>query len=325
MKLWKSVCFAAFGGMMLASPAMPAEKIVIAFAGQENLETDAEYVFINSFSQSLKKHGIETQVHPSNSLGKETDRFDQTSQGLINVNVGNVGMLFKASEFASTLFLPFLFSDDAQFDDVLARSGAYDKINEEAAPLGIKVAGVAMRGGSLGLFNIDHPVTKFEDVKSLRLRAQNGDQVKFFEAWGAKATIVSWAETPNALQTGVAQGHYNPPSTVVAAGQVELLKYFTPLDGGPVPRVIFLSSDWYDSLDDETRGYVDQAIEDGIAANRKWAAAKVAEFEQIITDGGIKITPLEAGEREKFVEATKAVWPEIADPDDIAFIEKYMN
>ncbi len=325
MKLWKSVCFAAFGGMMLASPAMPAEKIVIAFAGQENLETDAEYVFINSFSQSLKKHGIETQVHPSNSLGKETDRFDQTSQGLINVNVGNVGMLFKASEFASTLFLPFLFSDDAQFDDVLARSGAYDKINEEAAPLGIKVAGVAMRGGSLGLFNIDHPVTKFEDVKSLRLRAQNGDQVKFFEAWGAKATIVSWDETPNALQTGVAQGHYNPPSTVVAAGQVELLKYFTPLDGGPVPRVIFLSSDWYDSLDDETRGYVDQAIEDGIAANRKWAAAKVAEFEQIITDGGIKITPLEAGEREKFVEATKAVWPEIADPDDIAFIEKYMN
>lgn len=325
MKLWKSVCFAALGGMMLATPAMAAQKVVVAFSGQENLDTDAEYVFINGFAESLKKHGIETEIHPSNSLGKEADRFDQVSQGLIDVNIGNIGVLFKASEFASSLFLPFLFSDDAQFDDVMARSGAYDKINEEAAPLGVKVAGVAMRGGSLGLFNIDHPVTTFDDIKSLRLRAQNGDQVKFFEAWGAKATIVSWAETPNALQTGVAQGHYNPPSTVVAAGQVDLLKYFTPLKGGPVPRVIFLSSDWYDSLDDETRGYVDQAIKDGIAVNREWAAAKVAEFEKIITDGGIEITPLEPGEREKFVAASKVVWPEIARPEDLAFIEKYMN
>lgn len=325
MKKFKALCYAAVGSLVLSINAYAAEPVVIAFAGQENLQTDAEYVFINAFSESLKKHGIETSIHPSNSMGKEADRFDQVSQGLINVNIGNVGSLFKASEFSRTLFLPFLFSGDQQFDDVIAKSGALDKVNEEASVLGLRVAGFAMRGGTLGLFNISHPVTTIDDVKSLRLRAQNGDQVKVFEAWGAKATIVSWSETPAALQTGVAEGHLNPPSTVVAAGQVDLLNYFTPLDAGPVPKVVFLSEDWYASLDNETKGFVDQAVRDGVEENRKWANKQIPTFEKMIVDGGIEITPLKAGEREKFVAATKSVWADAAAPENIAFIEEYMK
>ncbi|SHM76380.1 TRAP transporter substrate-binding protein [Roseibium suaedae] len=311
--------------MALTGSAYAMDPVVIAFAGNEDLKNDAEFVFINGFAESLAKHGVEVEIHPADSMGKESDRLDQTSQGLIAVNVGNGGSLFKVSDTARGLFLLFLMSDEADFDKNVDQSGIMAKINEEAASHGVRIAGFPMRGGTLGLFNNEKPVTKLEDVKDMRLRAQNGDQLKFFEAWGARPTVVSWAETPNALQTGVAVGHLNPPSTVVAAGQVDLLKYFTPMDAGPVPKVTMFSDDWYQSLSDEEKGWVDQATADGIAANRAWAKEQTAYFEKVIIDGGIQITPLEEGEREKFVEATKAVWAQTVPQETIDLIKPSSN
>ncbi|MEQ5868296.1 TRAP transporter substrate-binding protein [Sagittula sp. NFXS13] len=310
---------------LTGTTAVAMDDVIVAFAGTEDLQNDAEYVFIHAFAESLAEHGVNVTVHPSNTLGKESDRFDQTSQGLIAVNIANGGSLMKASKWASTLFLPFLTSDEASFDRVVEESAALDRINDEASRLGIKVAGFAMRGGSLGLFNTEKPVTTLEDVADMRLRAQNGDQVTFMSEWGAKPTVVSWAETPNALQTGVAVGHFNPPSTVVAAGQVELLDYFTPLEAGPVPKVIMLSDDWYSFLNEEEQGWVDDAIATGIAVNREWAQEQVPYFEQTIQDGGIEITPLAEGERAKFAEASRSVWNQIVSQEDVDYISQFTN
>lgn len=321
----KMLLAATVSVLAFASSAQAMDDVVVAFAGTEDLERDAEYVFIKAFADSLAEHDVATVVHPADSMGKESERFDQTSQGLISVNLANGGTLFKATDFARVLFLPFLFDSETQFDSALAQSGAFDRMNEDAESLGVRIAGFAMRGGSLGLFNNEKPVRSVADVAGMRLRAQNGDQVKYMEAWGARPTVVSWAETPNALQTGVAVGHFNPPSTVVAAGQVELLKYFTPMDAGVVPKVVMLSSDWYDYLTEEEQGWVDEAVAAGVAANRVWAAGKATEFEQIIQDGGIEITPLLDGEREKFVETTKASWPDMADQADIDVLTPFLN
>lgn len=321
----KTILLAASVSLMALTSAQAMDDVVIAFAGTEDLKNDAEYVFIHAFAESLKEHDVNSVVHPSNTMGKETDRFDQVSQGLLNVNIGNAGMLFKASDFSRVLFLPFLTSGEEEFDKVVEASGALDKINEEASTLGIRIVGFPMRGGSLGLFNTEKPVTTIADVKDMRLRAQNGDQLTVFESWGAKPTVVSWAETPNALQTGVAVGHFNPPSTVVAAGQVELLDYFTPLNAGPVPKVVMISDDWYATLSEEEQGWVNEAVAEGIAANREWAAKQAAYFEQVIQDGGIKITLLEDGERDIFVAATKSVWKEIVPQENIDFVSGYLD
>lgn len=316
----RTLLAASLSVMALTAPAMAMDEVVIAFAGAEDLEKDAEYVFIKAFVDSLAAHGVESVVHPAGTMGKESERFDQTSQGLIAVNIANGGTLYKTSEFSRVIFLPFLFENDAQFDAALENSGALDRINEEAENLGVRIAGFAMRGGSLGLFNTEKPVTTMADVAGMRLRAQNGDQVKYMVAWGATPTVVSWAETPNALQTGVAVGHFNPPSTVVAAGQVDLLKYFTPMDAGVVPKVVMVSADWYDYLTEEEQGWVDEAVKAGVAANRAWALEKAPYFEQVIAEGGIEISPLKEGERAKFVEATKAIWPEMASQESIDLI-----
>ena len=50
------------------------------------------------------------------------------------------------------------------------------------------------------------------------MRALDELQIQTFEQWGAKGTIVSWSEVPNALQTGVAEGYLNPPFVPLVFG-----------------------------------------------------------------------------------------------------------
>ena len=91
------------------------------------------------------------------------------------------------------------------------------------------------------------------------------------------------------------------------------------------PKVIMLSDDWYSMLSDEERTWVDDAVAHGVAVNRAWAVEQAPYFEQVIVDGGIEITPLEEGERAKFVEASRAVWDQIVPAEDAAFIAKFAD
>nr|WP_321524560.1 TRAP transporter substrate-binding protein [uncultured Cohaesibacter sp.] len=315
--LLASVALSAF----LAGPSLAMDPINIAFAGPEDASVDGEYVFAKTFKDTIAEHGVDVTIHPNGTLGKEDERLDQTSQGLIEIDLGSPTMLFKMSKSAPSLYLPFLFQSEKQWDDVIAKSGILEKINEDAANYGARVPGFNMRGGLVGIFTTDIPVTKMSDLKGVRLRAQNGDQIKFFESWGAKGTVVSFAEVPNALQTGVAQGYFNPPSSAIKARHTDLLKEFTPLDALPVARVIIMSKDWYDGLTDEERGWVDEAYDKAIAANRAWSAEYGAAAIDQLADLGVSVNPLEPGEREKFVKAVTAIWPEIGDKDVIEKVQ----
>ncbi|MEZ5676272.1 MAG: hypothetical protein R3D81_13935 [Thalassovita sp.] len=102
MNKLKTLMAATASVLAFASAAQAMDDVVIAFAGTEDPVRDAEYVFIEAFANSLAEHGVQSVIHPANSLGKESERFDQVSQGLINVNVANGGTLFKASEFRTS-------------------------------------------------------------------------------------------------------------------------------------------------------------------------------------------------------------------------------
>ncbi|WP_460274439.1 TRAP transporter substrate-binding protein [Celeribacter sp. ULVN23_4] len=309
----------------LTAPAFAMDPVNLAFAGPEDAKVDGEYVFAAAFRDSLAAHDVDVVINPNDTMGKEDERLDQVSTGLIEVNLGNPAMLFKVSPISSALYLPFMFDSEAQMDDVVAESGILDQINEQTTDYGVMIPGFNMRGGLVGVFTTDIPVTKMSDLKGVRLRAQNGEQIKFFESWGAKGTVVSFAEVPNALQTGVAQGYFNPASTAIKARHTDMLKDFVPLDAMPVARVIMLSADWYDGLSNEEQGWVDAAVKDGIAANRAWSASYGAMLIDDLSDLGVTVTTLEPGERDKFVDASKAVWDKAADPEIIQELEGYLK
>ena len=141
-----------------------------------------------------------------------------------------------------------------------------------------------------------------------------------FEAWGTKGTVVSWAEVANALQTGVADGYFNPPASALLYGHTAILKHFTPLDSGVSARVALLSEDWYSGLDDKDKSVVDEAVAKGIAANRKWTEEWSKNALNMLKGEGVTITELEPGERDLFVQASQAIWEDIVSKDDLEIL-----
>ncbi|MBO6826484.1 MAG: TRAP transporter substrate-binding protein [Sneathiella sp.] len=312
-------------GIILAvGIALPAhaEKITIALSGAEDAEKNGEFVFARAFADHLNTHGMETVFHPSNSLGKENERFDQTSQGLLHVNFADPALMFKLAPMIKGIYLPFLYRDNNHFDEVVAKSDMIGLINSDLTRHGVRLVAFPFRGGQAGVFNTQHEVTTFDGMSDLRVRAKDKLQLALFNAWGAKATIVDWSEVANALQTGVADGYVNPPAAAILFGHTGILKHFTPMNIGPSARSLILSEDWYAALADDERQIVDDAIQKGHEANRLWTAKWMQDAELLLGSKGVLISPLEKGERVKFVNASKPLWPMIVGEENMRILEK---
>ena len=197
------------------------------------------------------------------------------------------------------------------------QSDLLDQMNAPLIRNGVRLVGFAYIGMPNGIHNRRHAVTKMEDLSSLRLRALNAEQLAYIEALGASGTIVAWAEVANAIQTGIADGYINPPSSAIRTGHTEFLRHFTQFAVTPSTRIVLMSQKWYDMLSADEQAQIDAAIDAGIAANRAW----IEDWSTIVTerhiDAGVIISELEEGEREKMVEATRPTWDDVMEADHL--------
>ncbi|HAR51766.1 MAG TPA: C4-dicarboxylate ABC transporter substrate-binding protein, partial [Roseovarius nubinhibens] len=155
-------------------------------------------------------------------------------------------------------------------------------------------------------------------MAELRFRALNPEQIKLQEAIGSSGTVIAWAEVANAIQTGVADGYFNPPSSAIRNGHTSFLKYYTPADLWPSSRAIVISEDWYQTLSDEEKTQIDAAVDAGLAANRDWVAEWSTSVTEKQVELGVTITPLAEGERDKIIAVAKPLWSETLTAEQLA-------
>lgn len=298
----------AASALALVAAAAQATEVKVAFNGADDPKTNAEAAFVHGFADALEGTGFDVKAFPTDTLGSEKERYDQVSQGLIEVDLAALSTTFGQSPFAKGIQLPFFFESRDELDAVVAKTDVMDKVNEPLLDNGVRMVGLNYIGMDIGIHNTKHPVAKVSDLADLRFRALNTEQLALQEALGTTGTIISWSEVANALQTGVADGYFNPPNSAIRTGHTEFLKHFTPVDLTPSTRVVLISEDWYASLSDEEKGQIDGAIEAGLKANRDWVDAWSGEVRAKHEAAGVTITELEPGEREKMAELARATW-----------------
>ncbi|GAA5075348.1 TRAP transporter substrate-binding protein [Roseibacterium beibuensis] len=317
----KHLVMTTLAGLLVAAPAFAID-VKIALNGANDPETNAEAAFIEGFSEALDGTEFTVSVFPSNTLGSERERFDQIAQGLLEVNLATASTPYGMSPMMRGVALPFMFESADEFDAVMAQTDLLPMMNEPLLPNGIRLAGFNYIGMPIGIHNTSVPVTTMEDLQGLRLRALNAEQLAYIQALGASGTVVSWAEVPNAIQTGVADGYLNPPNSAIRTGHTEFLRHFTQASIAPSTRIILVSEDWYGALSDEEQAQIDAAIEAGITANREWIENWSGIVEQRHVDAGVTLSTLEEGEREDMVAATRPTWDDVMEPDHLqAFID----
>lgn len=297
---WK-LAAAVAAGLLLASPA--AAQIKVALDSPPDLEGSGSYVWAHAFVEHLNANGLKAEEYQRGALGGDDELFDQVSQGLLEVSMSPLSITGSLDSTIFGLRLPYFFEDMEEVDRALYQGGMLAKINEGTTSKGVRVLAVNTVGQGSGIFNSKKPVEKVEDMAGLRMRALDESQIELFKAWGSTGTIVSWAEVPNALQSGVADGYLNPPVVPLLFGHTDFLKFFTDAEVSPSLRITIVSEDWYQGLSEADRKVVDAATEAANKANRDWLA-KQASVYQKLEDAGVKVTKLSPEARAGFLAAS---------------------
>ncbi|MEZ5751730.1 MAG: TRAP transporter substrate-binding protein [Paracoccaceae bacterium] len=313
--------------LLAASLALPAsaQTIRIAMNGAEDLETNGEYAFVLGFEEVAEAGGFDVQVFPSDGLGNEEERFSQTTQGLIQVNLGAATAPASMSPLLRMTILPFLFTDTDEFDAVMAETDLMDHLNAPLIDNGLRIVGFNVRGLDAGFFNTSTPIATVEDLQGLRMRALNRGQVAFFDALGVSSTIVDWSEVSNALQTGVVDGYVNPPNSALRTGHTEYLKHYTPAALAPSFRAVMVSEDWYAGLSDAERTTIDSAIAAGLQANRDWLPTWAAQVDARFAEAGVTVTELQPGERDRLVAMSTPIHAQLLGEEGMTLVMGALN
>ncbi|SEO17637.1 TRAP-type C4-dicarboxylate transport system, substrate-binding protein [Salinihabitans flavidus] len=296
-----------FGAAMLAAsvafaPAVSAQ-VKIALDSPPDLDGSGSYVWAHAFAEYLNENGMEAEEYQRGALGGDDELFDQVSQGLLEVSMSPLNIVGSLDKLIYGLRLPYFFRDMEQVDRALNEGGMLAQINEATTPEGVRVLAVNTVGQSSGIFNTKRPVRSVSDMEGLRMRALDESQIELYEAWGAAGTIVSWAEVPNALQTGVADGYMNPAFVPLLFGHTDFLKHFTDARVTPSLRITIASEDWYQGLSDDERATVDAAVAAATEANREWLGTQDAVMDKL-EEAGVEVVRLDQEARQEFLEAS---------------------
>lgn len=306
---------ALFSGVLLMANSAVAE-VKIALDTKPDLSTSGSYNWVQGFSSALTAAGLSVREMPRGSVGKEAEKFDQISTGLLEISLSDVRSIAQVVPFIYGVRLPYLFDDSKHLQRVLEQGKIFDKINIDLAKQDAVLLALVPLGPSSGIITSKAVVRKPSDMSALRMRALDDAQIAMYKAWGSTGTVVPWGEVPAALQTGVVDGYLNSPFVPIMFGQTDIVKNFSDA-GVIVPmRAVLASKLWYDGLTVDHRKVVDIAVEQGNKANQQWLDAVSESSLTALEDAGVTVQRLTSDERDVFRQLSKAVYDSGLMPKD---------
>lgn len=302
---------------MLGWAAAADAQVSISLDSPPDPEGSGSYVWAQAFAAHMDAHGMATQVFQRGALGGDDEVFDQVSQGLLEVGMSPLNIVASIDTLIFGLRLPYFFATMEEVDAALLDGGMLERINAALTTAGVRVLDVTVVGAATGIFNTRRPVNTMADMAGLRMRALDESQIALYGSWGATGTIVNWAEVPNALQTGVADGYLNPAFVPLLFGHTEFIRHFTDAAIAPSLRIAIASEDWYQGLSEADRATVDAAVLAARAANRDWLPTQAGVLDQL-REAGVAVVELDDEARAEFLEASMTTYDQIVTPEQKA-------
>lgn len=306
--------------------AMEPRATKIGMATPADAVDNGIYVWIKTFSDSLKESGMDIQIYPNGILGGDKERIEQMALDLLEVNVTNPDEISRLSPTFYGIAPPFMFESYPHMDRFLEDSPFLAEVNQQLAPHGLRIIDFAYTGAMVGLLTRDIPVRNLTELQSIRLRFLSAPDLKLFAAWNVRGVQVSWSEVAHALATGMVDGYLNPPAVATMFGHGSVLDYFTDLRMGPSARLIVASTAWYENLTRNEQQAFQVASSKARAANREWNSVYIAKERAALEKVGIEwIIPTEAARSEWAEHTVDFMSPKWEDPEKTALVRKWIN
>ena len=268
---------------------------------------------------------IKINFHTDSTLASETEQYD-----LIKSN--EIQICYFADSFGSQLgstydpaVIPYLFTDIADVE----------KMYE--SDLGKTIMQVALEKGNvhfLGtnrrsprLLTCNKEISDPSMLKGVKLRVPEIQPwVTVWNSMGASCTVVAWAETYSALQTGVVDGQENPIDNIYANKIYEVNKFIMNTEHMNTLNKWFINNDCWEAMDPADQAILQEAFDEAAA----WANGALAELteqykSEILADGSVKWVEVD---KLAFQQAGAAGIEEVKagmQPETQAYIDSYMG
>lgn len=262
-------------------------------------------------------------VFHSRQLGEEKETLEQTRAGAIDLNRTNVALIGTMVPSVNVLAMPFLFRSLEHLQHVLDGPIGNEILNSFEAHGFVGLA--FYDSGARSIYNSIRPVRSLDDLKGLRLRVQQSEQMSdMVRALGAQPVEMPYGQVLTGLANRLIDGAENNWPSFVTTGHYKYAGYYTLTRHTVSPDVLVMSQKAWAGLSPEDQTIFREAAQRSSAYMReRWReleehSRKQAELAgvKIVTD--IDRKPLEAAMAGIYAKAER-------DPAKSALIERIRN
>jgi tripartite ATP-independent transporter DctP family solute receptor len=252
----------------------------------------------------LSSGTMDLKIYPNQQLGSERECLELLQIGSLDVTKVSTGVLENFSPNMKVFGLPYLFRDKAHSFKVLDGEIGKKLLDETLA---FRIKGLAYYdAGSRSFYTKNKPIYTPADLEGLKVRVMESvTAMKMVESMGGSPTPISWGELYTSLQQEVVDGAENNPPSFYLSKQFEVCKYYTLDEHTTLPDVLVCGSYFWDTLNEEQKKWMQEAVDISVRYQRTlWAASEAHSLEQLEKSGVQIIYP----DKSAFAQLVKPVY-----------------
>jgi tripartite ATP-independent transporter DctP family solute receptor len=281
---------ALLGATALAATAFAADARELTLGMQDN-EASNVYAGAQEFASRLEDLSggeFTVNIFPSSTLGDFKAMVAQLQAGELDMVItGYPDMSYTIPEL-NLIGAPYVATSFENLEEIIAGPWGQE-MAAEFEEQGVHLLDVWYYGTRHTTSN--RPIESIEDMAGLRLRTPNVPfLIAYAENVGATPAPVAFAEVYLALQTNQVDAQENPLPTIEAQKFYEVQSHVALTGHFVASAAVQISNDLWQSLSDEERGWIQEAVEAGGDVNDE--ATRQAEEELIATfeERGLTVT-----------------------------------
>jgi len=285
------------------------DKVVLRLASvlpAEHPTSQAMEFFKNRLGE-ISNGKIEVQLFLNSQLGNATETIEFCQAGNIEMTGASVAPLTQFVPELNALSMPFIFRNSRHAYRVV--DGPVGKLFAEKLRT-INLHTVCFFDAeSRNIMTKKGPITRPKDLRGMKIRVMSAPlMIDTVNALGASAIPMSQGEVYTALQTGVLDGWENNPPTTLTFKMYETgCIYYARTEHLMVPDLVLINKKLYDSLNEQMRGYINQAARETTEKQRELWTKGVKEAEDKLEKAGMKFNDVE---KELFSKRVEKIYEE---------------
>ena len=318
------VCFSSLLVYQITSQASDSEQnkktIILAHGMHVSHPVSIAMDSLARYAEQYSDGQLKIEVYPSSQLGSERELLEQVQFGMVGITKVSGAKLENIVPAIRVFSLPYLFRDDNHLEKVLWGEVGNALLKEGEK---YKLKGLAYYdAGERSFYTKDRPILHPDDLSGLKVRVQPSvSAMQLINTLSGSPTPLAYSELYTAFQGGIVDGAENNPPSFYSSRHYEVTNYYVLDEHTAVPDILVINTDLWNSLSDRQKKWLNQAVEQSVADQRKlWQQAEQEALREVKKAGIEVIKP----DKEPFRKKVQPIYNQLEqhNPDLYQWVER---